>query len=114
MACRYDADRGDRARIGACIIEPLMQGANGMLLVDPLFQRVLVEACRARGIPIIFDEIFAGLWRLGTASAWERLGVMPDIACYAKLLTGTLLLLCKHDRRCVLCRSFRQSAACLA
>lgn len=65
-----------------------MQGANGMLLVDPLFQRVLVEACKARRIPVIFDEIFAGLWRLGAQSAWQRLGVTPDIACYAKLLTG--------------------------
>ena len=37
---------------------------------------------------VISDEIFAGLWRLGSASAWERLHIMPDIACYAKLLTG--------------------------
>ncbi len=69
-------------------MEPLLQGANGMLLVDPLFQRVLAEACRARRIPVIFDEIFSGLWRLGSQSAWQRLGAAPDIACYAKLLTG--------------------------
>ena len=37
---------------------------------------------------VICDEIFAGLWRLGSASAWERLHITPDIACYAKLLTG--------------------------
>ena len=37
---------------------------------------------------VISDEIFAGLWRLGSASAWERLHIVPDIACYAKLLTG--------------------------
>ena len=39
-------------------------------------------------IPVIFDEVFTGLWRLGRPSAAEFLGVHPDIACYAKLLTG--------------------------
>ena len=51
-------------------------------------QRVLAERCRAAGMLLVFDEIFAGLWRLGTPSAWQRLRVRPDIACYAKLLTG--------------------------
>jgi dethiobiotin synthetase/adenosylmethionine--8-amino-7-oxononanoate aminotransferase len=88
LMCRHDAEFGGKARIAACIVEPLIQGANGMLLVDPLFQRELALACRARRVPIIFDEIFAGLWRLGSQSAWERLGIVPDIACYAKLLTG--------------------------
>lgn len=50
--------------------------------------------CRARGMLVISDEIFAGLWRLGSASAWERLHIMPDIACYAKLLTGVPLPIC--------------------
>ena len=59
-----------------------------MLLVDPLYQRCLVELARERGIPVIFDEVFTGLWRLGAASAAELLGAQPDIACYAKLLTG--------------------------
>ena len=44
--------------------------------------------CRAKGMIVISDEIFAGLWRLGSASAWERLHIVPDVACYAKLLTG--------------------------
>ena len=43
---------------------------------------------RAKGMLVICDEIFAGLWRLGSPSAWERLHIVPDIACYAKLLTG--------------------------
>ena len=33
------------------------QGAGGMVLVDPLFQRVVVRECRRRGIPVIFDEV---------------------------------------------------------
>ena len=34
-------------------------------MVDPLFQRVLVNECRSRKIPVIFDEVFTGFWRLG-------------------------------------------------
>ena len=48
-------------------------------------------SCRQEGIPIVFDEVFTAFWRLGERSAAEALGVTPDIACYAKLLTGGLL-----------------------
>lgn len=34
-------------------------------MVDPLFQRVLVKECRNQKIPVIFDEVFTGFWRLG-------------------------------------------------
>ena len=34
-------------------------------MIDPLFQRILVRECRRRRIPIIFDEVFSGCWRLG-------------------------------------------------
>lgn len=43
----------------------VIQGAGGMLMIDPLFQRVLVNECRSRNIPVIFDEVFTGFWRLG-------------------------------------------------
>ena len=42
-------------------------------------------------MPIIFDEVFTGFWRLGATSGASLLGVRPDIACYAKLLTGGML-----------------------
>ena len=60
-----------------------------MLLVDPLWQRALVLTARARGLVIIYDEVFAGIWRLGRESCREVLRCDPDIAAYAKLLTGT-------------------------
>ena len=69
-----------------------MQGAGGMIIPDPAFQRAMVRVCRKQGIPVIFDEVFSGMWRLGTVSAAEQLGVQPDIACYAKLLTGDICL----------------------
>lgn len=76
------------AHVAACIMEPVLQGAGGMRLIDPEFQRAMAAACKARGIPIILDEVFTGFWRLGVSSAASMLGVLPDIACYAKLLTG--------------------------
>ncbi|KAM5553913.1 bifunctional dethiobiotin synthetase/7,8-diamino-pelargonic acid aminotransferase, mitochondrial [Rosa sericea] len=74
--------------IGALIIEPVIHGAGGMHMVDPLFQRVLLNECRNKNIPVIFDEVFTGFWRLGTESAAELLRCFPDIACFGKLMTG--------------------------
>ncbi len=55
--------------VGACIIEPVVQGAGGMRLVDPEFHRAMDAVCKARNIPVIADEVFSGLWRLGAESA---------------------------------------------
>ncbi|QDZ24434.1 ATP-dependent dethiobiotin synthetase BioD [Chloropicon primus] len=74
--------------LGALLIEPVCQGAGGMKFIDPLWQRELVSYCRGRGIPVIFDEIFVGLYRFGYESVKDLLGIDPDIACYGKLLTG--------------------------
>lgn len=63
-------------------------GAGGMAFVDPLWQRMLVEYCRSRSIPVIFDEVFVGFYRLGVESTSRYLGIQPDIGCYGKLLTG--------------------------
>ncbi|CAL1358443.1 unnamed protein product [Linum trigynum] len=85
------SDKEPSVQIGALIVEPVIQGAGGMLLIDPLFQRVLVNECRGKKIPIIFDEVFTGFWRLGVETAAELLGCVPDIACFAKLMTGGVI-----------------------
>jgi len=77
----------------------LVMGAGGMIFVDPLFQRVLVDTIRGRrstssqwsGLPVIFDEVFVGLNRIGMESTGSILGVHPDISVYAKVLTGGLV-----------------------
>ena len=46
------------------------------------------------GLPVIFDEVFTGLTRLGPLSSASFLGVGPDISVHAKLLTGGLVPLC--------------------
>lgn len=62
-----------------------------MKFIDPLWQRALMSISRSKSVPIIFDEVAAGLYRLGVASCREILGDNPDIAAYAKLLTGGLV-----------------------
>ncbi|CAG8446153.1 9291_t:CDS:2 [Ambispora gerdemannii] len=78
-------------QFGALILEPILMGAGGMKLVDPLFQRVLIDEVRRNKIPVIFDEVFTGFWRLGYRSGADLLGKKPDIATYAKLITGGLI-----------------------
>ena len=74
--------------LGALLIEPVLLGAGGMKLVDPAFQKALVSECRQLDIPVVFDEIFTGLGRLGCESGASLLNCNPDIAAYGKLLTG--------------------------
>ena len=92
-------------KLGALIMEPILLGAGGMFFADPLFQRALVHAVRKRGtppqsdadwsgMPVVFDEVFTGLYRLGRFSAASFLDAEPDIVVNAKLLTGGLLPLC--------------------
>jgi bifunctional dethiobiotin synthetase / adenosylmethionine---8-amino-7-oxononanoate aminotransferase len=112
-------------RFGALIMEPVLMGAGGMVFVDPLFQRTLIRVVREDptlispnastyqatdteresdwiGVPIIADEVFTGLYRLGRGSSSSFLNlsnsttsidpdIAPDISVHAKLLTGGLL-----------------------
>ncbi|KAF9000638.1 pyridoxal phosphate-dependent transferase [Cyathus striatus] len=93
-------ERTGGPKLAALVIEPLVMGAGGMIFVDPVFQRVLVDVVRSRrsgvstnwsGMPVIFDEVFVGLYRLGMESTGPLLGVYPDISVNAKILTGGLV-----------------------
>ncbi|RAR15995.1 plp-dependent transferase [Stemphylium lycopersici] len=98
-------------KFGALVMEPVILGAGGMIFVDPLFQQTLVRVVRRydfgsgsrvcppstedesawSGLPVMFDEVFTGLYRLGRFSAASFLQTHPDISVNAKLLTGGLL-----------------------
>ena len=72
----------------ALILEPLVLGAGGMLFYAP---RVLAEMraiCLAHGVLFIADEVMTGWGRTGTLLACEQAGVVPDILCLSKGLTG--------------------------
>ncbi len=77
-----------RGCFGTLLLEPVMHGASGMLLVDPLFQHCLAKKCKELGIPVVYDEVFSGFFRLGVLSAREILGVDPDVSCFSKIMTG--------------------------
>jgi adenosylmethionine-8-amino-7-oxononanoate aminotransferase len=74
--------------LAAILVEPLAQGAGGMIFHDPAVLRKLRRAADRHGILLIFDEVFTGFGRTGTMFACEAAGVVPDIIALSKALTG--------------------------
>jgi adenosylmethionine-8-amino-7-oxononanoate aminotransferase len=77
--------------IAAVIVEPLVQGAAGMLLHPPGYLRAVRELCDDFGVLLICDEVATGFGRTGTMFACEQEDVAPDLLCLAKGLTGGYL-----------------------
>lgn len=73
------------------IVEPLVQGAAGMLLQPRGWLKRVEELCRAYDVLLICDEVATGFGRTGTLFAVEQEGVRPDFLCLAKGLTGGYL-----------------------
>jgi adenosylmethionine---8-amino-7-oxononanoate aminotransferase len=77
--------------VAALIVEPLVQGAAGMLVHPPGYLRAARELCDRFGVLMICDEVATGFGRTGTMFACEQEAVAPDLLCLAKGLTGGYL-----------------------
>jgi adenosylmethionine-8-amino-7-oxononanoate aminotransferase len=94
MACADAVEEIFRARpgrIAALVIEPVMQGADGMIAQPPGYLRKMRAICDRHGALLVCDEVATGWGRTGTTFAVEQEGVVPDLMTMAKGLTGGYL-----------------------
>jgi len=77
--------------VAAVIMEPLVQGAAGMLVHPDGYLRAVRELCDRHGALLILDEVATGFGRTGRMFACEHEGVAPDLLCLAKGITGGYL-----------------------
>ncbi|MBT2866115.1 adenosylmethionine--8-amino-7-oxononanoate transaminase [Chromobacterium violaceum] len=85
--------------IAAVIVEPLVQGAAGMAMHDPIYLVELRRLCDQYQVHLIADEIAVGFGRTGSFFAYQQAGITPDFLCLSKGITGGFLPL-----SCVLTR----------
>ena len=82
-------DRHDE--IAAVIVEPLLQGAGGMIVHPVEFLQRIRQLCTQHDVLLIADEVLTGFGRSGRMFACELAGIVPDIMCLSKGLTGGFL-----------------------
>lgn len=85
--------------IAALIVEPLVQGAAGMVMYHEHYLSCLRALCDRYQVHLIADEIAVGFGRTGSLFACEQAAITPDFLCLSKGLTGGFLPL-----SCVLTR----------
>lgn len=77
--------------LAAFILEPLVQGAAGMLVADPADVRAVSEACRANDVLLVADEVATGFGRTGKLFASEWCGIEADLMAIGKGIAGGYL-----------------------
>jgi adenosylmethionine---8-amino-7-oxononanoate aminotransferase len=77
--------------IAAVIVEPLLQGAGGMIVHPVEFLQRVRQLCSEHDVLLIADEVLTGFGRCGKMFACELAGVAPDIMCLSKGITGGAL-----------------------
>jgi adenosylmethionine-8-amino-7-oxononanoate aminotransferase len=92
--CLGDLERVIREHadaIAAVLVEPMLQGAGGMIVWPREFLAGVRRLCDQYGVLMIADEVLTGFGRTGRMFACEHAGVAPDIICLSKALTGGYL-----------------------
>src|SRR5262249_37302607 len=92
--CKAELERtlnGQRGRVAGVVIEPLVQGAAGMLVHPAGWLKYVQDLTRARDVLLIADEVATGFGRTGTLFACEQEGVVPDLFCLSKGISGGYL-----------------------
>ncbi len=75
----------------ALIIEPMIQGASGMITMPPGYMKKIERACKDNGVLLILDEVATGFGRTGKMFAAFHEDILPDAMCVAKGITGGYL-----------------------
>jgi adenosylmethionine-8-amino-7-oxononanoate aminotransferase len=83
------AERGDK--IAAVIVEPLLQGAGGMIVHPVEFLQKVRALCTKHDVLLVADEVLTGFGRTGKMFACDLAGVTPDLMCLSKGITGGFL-----------------------
>jgi adenosylmethionine-8-amino-7-oxononanoate aminotransferase len=83
------AERGEK--IAAVIVEPLLQGAGGMIVHPAEFLQKVRALCTQHDVLLIADEVLTGFGRTGKMFACDIAGVVPDLMCLSKGITGGFL-----------------------
>lgn len=83
--------RENKGAIAALIIEPMLQGAGGMIVWEAEFLKQVRELCDRYNVLLIADEVLTGFGRTGKMFACQHASISPDIICLSKALTAGYL-----------------------
>lgn len=86
-----DVLSNEAGRVAAVIVEPLVQGAAGIITAPDGHLARVAEIARQHGTLLIVDEVATGFGRTGTMFAYEQAGIEPDLVCIGKGVTGGYL-----------------------